>query len=69
MKKLLFFTGSSLLVLSLLNLLGSFGVMNEMMLGFTWRDVDLYSEFFDLAASVGLAILCFSAARKQPTER
>ena len=69
MKKLLIFTGSSLLVLSALNLLGKFGFMNDMVLDFTWRDVNLYEASFELFASAGLAILCFTAARKQPEER
>lgn len=67
-RKLLIFTGSSLILLGILNLLGSFGFMNDMRLGFTWRDVDLYEVSLDLIASVGLAVLCFFAARKQHRE-
>ena len=69
MKKLLVFTGSSLILLSFLNLLGSFGIMNDMISGFTWRDVDLYSESLELVASLALAILCLFAAGKHQRKR
>lgn len=69
MKKLLVFTGLSLILLSFLNLLGRFGIMNDMVSGFTWQDVDLYSVSMEFAASLALAILCLFAAGKQQRKR